>query len=163
MILGIDPGKHGAIAFITSKTGQLAAVFDMPTLEIKVGKTMRERVSAHALVEFFNDKLKDQVIEMVVVEKVGGMSGDGGSVAFTFGYGCGLLEGVIVGRGLPITLITPQAWKKAAGLQKDKSLARQRAMQLWPNKAKDFARVMDDGRAEAALIGWHYWNAIPRS
>jgi hypothetical protein len=47
-------------------------------------------------------------------------------------------------------------WKRAVGIPpgKDgaKDAARSEAIRRWPQKADLFARVKDDGRAEAALI-----------
>ncbi len=147
VILGIDPGAHGAIA-VMDEAGDLIEVHDMPVIKIKVGKTMRDRVSAHGV----RDILSLMEIKMAVLERVGGMTGQSASAAFTFGYGCGEVAGLLIGLGVPITFITPQRWKKGFGLSADKGSARQRAMQLWPKKSASFARLKDDGRAEAALI-----------
>lgn len=54
--------------------------------------------------------------------------------------------------GLP----TPKrTLRRALGLSPDKGASRRRAIELWPAQSAMFARVKDDGRAEAALIG--YW------
>jgi hypothetical protein len=42
------------------------------------------------------------------------------------------------------------------GLHSDKGESRALAMRLWPDHGDRFARVKDDGRAEAALIAW-WW------
>ncbi len=148
VILGIDPGARGAIA-VLGEEGTLIGLHDMPAIKIKVGKTIRERFSSHG----FRDLIKSiPHIKMVVIERVGGMKSDGGSAAFTFGYACGGVEGVLVTLDIPIAFITPQRWKKHYSLSSDKGTARMIAMQIWPNQAASFARVKDDGRAEAALI-----------
>ena len=54
-------------------------------------------------------------------------------------------------------LVTPQLWKKAMRLVADKDAARQRAVQLFPERAEWFRRVKDDGRAEAAMIALYGW------
>ena len=159
MIVGIDPGVHGSICFL-GQDGKIVELADMPSIEIKVGKTYRNRVSPQGLADMFKPWVG---IEMVVIESVGGITGQSASAAFTFGHGCGLVQGVVVGLGLPIAMMPAQRWKKAAGLPKDKGAARMRAQQLWPLQAKLFARAKDDGRAEAALIARHYWSTIPRA
>jgi crossover junction endodeoxyribonuclease RuvC len=63
-----------------------------------------------------------------------------------------MIEGVAAGMRIPYSLVIPQTWKKALGVPADKNAARARACQLFPNMASKFARVKDDGRAEAALI-----------
>jgi crossover junction endodeoxyribonuclease RuvC len=37
-------------------------------------------------------------------------------------------------------------------LSADKNASRQRAIETWPEHVRTFARVRDDGRAEAALL-----------
>lgn len=158
MIIGIDPGAKGALAFLASRDAAIMAIRDMPTHEIKVGKTMRNRLDIHGLVEI----VRDQTPEMVIIEKVGAFTGQSPSAAFTFGYEAGEVFAAMVALGFPVCLITPQAWKKKAGLPKDKDSARRKAMETWPGCADLFKRVKDDGRAEAALIGRHYWQSTPR-
>ena len=158
MIIGIDPDTKGAICFLQDD-GKILSVDDMPCVEIMVGKTLRRRVSPQDL----SDLLLDHAPEMVVIEKVQGMTGQSASAAFTFGYGAGMVMGIVVAHGYPTTLLPPQRWKKAFNLPKDKGAARQRAQQLWPESASLFARQKDHGRAEAALIARHYYNCIPRA
>lgn len=158
--LGIDPGQSGAIASIGAD-GALLAVEDMPMVLVRVGKTDRARVSASLLRDLLAIDAGD--ITMVVIEKVGGMTGQSASAAFTFGYGCGMVEGVIAGLNLPMVPVTPQAWKRSAGIAKDKGAAREAAMRLWPAQAKLFARKKDDGRAEAALIARHGWLSVAKA
>ena len=54
-------------------------------------------------------------------------------------------------------MIAPPSWKRAVGIapgkEGAKDAARSEAIRRWPNKAQLFARIKDDGRAEAALIG----------
>lgn len=50
-----------------------------------------------------------------------------------------------------------QAWKKAAGVGADKATSLARATMRWPDLSDLWRRKKDDGRAEAALIGWHGW------
>jgi len=74
---------------------------------------------------------------------------------FTFGRGLGIVEGVALGAGIPVRWVSPAKWKRALGLSADKGASRRRAIELWPAQSAMFARVKDDGRAEAALIA--YW------
>ena len=52
--------------------------------------------------------------------------------------------------------MTPPSWKRLVGIPPGrdgaKDAARSEAARRWPDKAGLFARVKDDGRAEAALI-----------
>lgn len=147
MILGIDPGASGALAWL-SPSGELLAVEDMPHVVVTVSGKDRKRISAPMLA----DLIRETMPTAAFVEKVGAMPGQGTASMFSFGFSAGLVDGVLAGLGVPVTYVTPQAWKRAAGLNSDKSAVRLRAAQLFPDMARHFARVKDDGRAEAALI-----------
>jgi crossover junction endodeoxyribonuclease RuvC len=146
--IGIDPGLHGAIALLDSKGG-LIDVYDMPVID--------KRVSAADLATFEpwgSDDYGTVVLEDVhAIPRARGMSS---SAMFSFGRSKGVIEGLFAMAGKPIVYVAPQRWKKALGLPADKGAARQMATNLWPSKASAFARVKDDGRAEAALIA-HWW------
>jgi crossover junction endodeoxyribonuclease RuvC len=86
-------------------------------------------------------------------EGVGARPGEGAVGAFAFGRAKGVIEGVLAAAGVPVTFVSPPAWKRAVGLTlASKDAARAAAIRLWPGHAELFARVKDDGRAEAALI-----------
>jgi len=153
VICSIDPGVGGAIVFI-SQDGHLIDVADMPFIEVR-GK---KRVSAAELSEVIRKRMP----ALVVIEGVGAMGAhkegrkQGLGSAFVFGYSAGLLEGVAAGLGISVAIIQASVWKPKAGVSKDKGIAREMAIRLWPGAADKFKRVKDDGRAEAALLGRWY-------
>mgnify|MGYP001459887550 CR=1 FL=1 len=151
VILALDPGADGALAWLTT-SGELLHVEDMPSIEVKVGKTKRRRVSGALLVDLLRTR---GPVAHAFVERVGAMPGQGTASMFAFGYAAGLIEGALAGCGIPMTFVAPQTWKASLRLPPDKGAARMRACQVWPRLAAKFARVKDDGRAEAALIGLH--------
>jgi hypothetical protein len=53
---------------------------------------------------------------------------------------------------VPTFEVDPSAWKKTMRLSTDKNASRALASQYFPDCADQWARVKDDGRAEAALI-----------
>ncbi len=148
-IAGIDPGLGGAIVVLESNSFKM--VFHpiewtrMPTYIS--GKS--NRVNGTALAAF----LRDTKVDMAVVERVGAMPGQGVTSMFTFGHATGTVMGVLAALMIPISLVTPQVWKKRAGLiGKDKDAARSIALQAWPDW-----RVLDkkgegQAMADAALI-----------
>jgi len=144
MIIGIDPGISGAIAWV-SDDGHLIQVADMPTIEVH-GK---KKVSPQQLVAMLEEH--DDLIKMVAIEDVGVFKGNGAVSMFNFGYSAGILAGVCAGLKLPVSLYRPAVWKRAAGVPADKGAARQMAQRFWPG-CRDFDRAKDDGRAEAALL-----------
>lgn len=143
MICTFDPGAKGAVAWLEDD-GRLIAVYDMPVVSVN-GKS---RVSASLLATLFPADPK-----RVGIERVHSLPGNGSSSSFTFGYSAGLIEGICAARQYPVQMIEPAKWKRALGLSKDKGASRLMAQRLWPDRANDFARVKDDGRAEAALLG----------
>ena len=145
-VIGIDPGASGAIALLVS--GVLISVHDMPTVTVERNKAQKRQVCPAGL-----SLLMQQLSpHRATVEKVGAMPGQGVSSMFSFGRSVGIIEGVLAARQIPVTFTTPQAWQKQSGAAKGKDGSRQRVMELFPREAHLFARVKDDGRADAVLI-----------
>ena len=146
VVLGIDPGKHGAIAWATG-TGRLE-VHDMPD------------ATGAALGALLADLILENRPMVAYVERVGSMPGQGHMNVWTFAEGYGVILGVLGALQVPVVHVTPGVWKKAAGLIKRKgetsaqakTRSRQLAIETWPRCSHLFARAKDDGRAEAALI-----------
>lgn len=148
-VLGIDIGSQGAIALLTS-AGDLDGVVDMPIL--CDGPRGRPNVSAALLA----DIIVNMKAATAYVEFVSARPGEGAVGAFAFGRSRGIIEGVCAAAGLPVAFLTPATWKRAVGIapgkEGAKDAARSEAIRRWPAHAALFARVKDDGRAEAALI-----------
>ncbi len=64
----------------------------------------------------------------------------------------GSLKATLACCDVPYTLVTPQKWKRAYLLARDKELARARAIRLFPDQAGMLARKKDQNRAEGMLI-----------
>jgi hypothetical protein len=145
-VLGIDIGVAGALALITSG-GELIEVADMPIL--RDGPKNRASVNAPLLAEIV---YKWHITE-AFVEHVSARPGEGAVGAFAFGRSRGTVEGVLAACGVPVSFITPACWKRSVGLTlASKDASRAEAIRRWPGQAALFARVKDDGRAEACLI-----------
>ena len=156
-IIGIDPGASGAIAILDG-SGKLVRGFDMPIIEVKVGKAIKRRVAPY----FLQDELQLYAIEgaRAVVEQVGAMPGQGVSSMFAFGEAFGLVKGVLAGMKITTATVIPGRWKKDLKVNASKDGSRALAASLWPDMAGEFKRVKDDGRAEAALIA-HWGFTVP--
>jgi len=143
-VIGIDPGVSGAMAIIVD--GELTDVIDTPSID--------KRVNAAMVTQWFrNWQHTVGRIDHVVIENVHSMPGNSGRSMFAFGRALGVVEAVPQSLGLVVAYASPQTWKKSMGLiGKDKNASRQLATDLYPSWAQTFARVKDDGRAEAALI-----------
>jgi len=147
-VLGIDIGSQGAVALLTS-AGDLVEVVDMPIL--RDGPKGRPNVSAALLA----DIVVNMKAATAYLEFVGARPGGGAVGAFAFGRSRGVIEGVC-GAVVPLSLLSPAHWKRlvviAPGKEGAKDAARSEAIRRWAAHATLFARVRDDGRAEAGLM-----------
>lgn len=148
--IGIDPGLSGAIAIFDIKLNKPAEVWDMPTLEVAVGKSLKRRVAPELIVSELRPWAAE--VSMAFVESVSASPQMGVSSSFAFGESYGLVRGVLAGLGIPFTPVVPAKWKRDLGLSRDKDASRAMAIRLFPDMAQEFKRVKDDGRAESVLI-----------
>jgi hypothetical protein len=148
VVLGIDPGAHGAIAILSS-AGELLGVEDMPvTLE----PNGRRATNAPLLAEVI---ARSQACR-IFCEFVGARPNDAKIGAFAFGRARGVIEGIAGAYDLPLVFLTPPTWKRYAGVPPGKELkdsVRSRAIARWPAHADLFALKKDVDRAEACFIG----------
>lgn len=147
-ILGVDPGCYGALALFVDGVLDQTNVYDMPIVKIRRGKTDKAEVAGHVLADIVRQSRADTLI----VEQVGGMTGQSASAAFNFGRAAGAVEYTGTALGLRVERVAPITWKKALKVNPGKDGSRFMAARLWPASAHLFARKKDDGRAEAALI-----------
>jgi crossover junction endodeoxyribonuclease RuvC len=125
----------------------------MPTMQRGV-TSKKQAVNAAELAKL----VRELAPEVVVVELVQAMprNGDtghgmGAASAFNFGETAGVIRGVIAALELECHYVTPQSWKKRAGLSgSDKEASRARAIHLWP--IAPLALKKHQGRAESLLI-----------
>lgn len=140
LVLGIDPGLTGAMAWV-DRRGALIEIEDMPVVANEVNyRLLSLLIPAYGRVEF------------AVVEKQQPFPKQGISSAFKLGACWGMILGILTTYEIPIHEVTSAVWKKSLGLGRDKNLSRKLAMNRWPQQADLFKRVKDDGRAEAALM-----------
>ena len=153
IFIGIDPGLNGAIAFLDTEKGHLS-IMDMPVLEMQRNGKAKKEVSPHGVAKILTLGICGWE-PSAVLERVGAMPGQGVTSVFSFGRSVGLVEGVLAAYRIPVSIVTPQAWQKAAGVRGGKDGSRQRAMELFPNYAGLFSLKKHDGRADAALMAWY--------
>lgn len=138
MIIGIDPGSFGAVAFIQ---GSAAICEDCPDNPSGMAALLRSR--------------RDD-ISHVYIERVHAMPKNGVSGMFKFGQNFGTWIGIIASLELPYTFVEPSSWKKHFKLTgKDKDAARMLAIQLYPLASGQLQRKKDCGRADAILIAMY--------
>ena len=149
IVLGVDPGLSGALARLTA-SGDLT-IWDMPVLQVERNGRVRRDLDLAVLVA----TIRHADATEAWLERVGAMPGQGVSSMFAFGRAVGQVEAVITACALPLSLVTPQVWKRSLTVPAGKDAARLRASQLMPAYAAEWRLAKHDGRAEAALIALH--------
>lgn len=153
VVLGVDPGLSGALAFLDPATRDLTT-FAMPVEHRSNGKSY---VDAPALARM----IESARIDEAWVEDVYSSPQMGVVSAFSFGEGKGTLIGVLAACGVPVRLVSPSVWKAKLGLSLPKGLPKKEAKRLGKAKAKAMARALfpragknlsNEGKCEAALI-----------
>ena len=143
IILAIDPGITGAIAFYDPSNPGRVAVFDMPVLD--------GDVNPHALRHHIQTFKPDAAI----IEHVSPMPKEGVRSVWRFASAFTTACVVVKLEHVSLTLVTPARWKKAMGLvggKDGKEQARERAIDKFPLCAQHFNLKKHHGRAEAALL-----------
>ena len=140
MLIGIDPGKKGAIALL-DPAEHLVTTFDMPdTIEGK-----RKLLSDLG-------KVKAAWIERPFYPRMIGIKN-----AVTIALHFAEMRTCLYYAGIPAVEVDPSTWKRSLRLSSDKSASRALASQLFPDCADQWALIKHDGRAEAALIAYYGW------
>jgi len=143
IILAIDPGISGALAFFSTENGGLVAVFDMPVLD--------GDVSSHQL----RAVIRSYMPHLAVIEHVHSHPKEGVSSVWRFAAAFTVARTVVTLLDIPTILVTPAKWKRAMSVKgglDGKEQCRRLAIEKFPAHADLFARKKDHGRAEAALL-----------
>lgn len=150
MKIGIDPGNTGAIALLQDN-GDFIEVEDMPLMALGKKNQVNAVELANIIQNYNCMALMNDEAVTATVEQVHSMPKQGVSSSFNFGMGYGVIQGVLAALNIPMTLVSPQKWKKHHSLiGKEKDCARTLAQQLYPTAS--LARKKDIGRADAILI-----------
>ena len=139
IVLGIDPGVSGGIAFYDTRDPLVIRALDTPVVA--------GEVDVDSLVDIIISAKPDRAI----IERVHSMPKQGVASTFKFGTAYGAVRATVVALRIPTTLVTPRVWKQRMGLNSEAETSRARAIQRWPG-AGCFTRKKDHNRAEAALL-----------
>lgn len=153
MVIGIDPGLGGAVAWI----GKTVFVLPMPVIGTSTKRGHRT-IDGAELGRVFDSLKREDPCPAVYVEKAHAMPKQGIASAFNYGVGYGIVLGVIASKAMPGYLVTPQRWKARMLADLDRSnkdasiiVARQRFPSMTFMRSPK-SRVPDHGMAEAMLI-----------
>tara|TARA_R100001460_G_scaffold84261_1_gene125513 strand:+ start:398 stop:889 length:492 start_codon:yes stop_codon:yes gene_type:complete len=157
-IIGIDPGKSGAVVSMCLDTHAVLSKHITPM--IKVGKSRQEYdipEMSSILGELSEGGAK------VFIEKQQARPGQGVSSMFTTGMGYGIWLGLCGGLRIPMEVVSPRAWTRdilrgVPGDGKGRNILA--AKRLFPSqdlRKSDRARVPHDGICDALLIAEYGW------
>ena len=143
LIIGIDPGKKGGIAWITDNG---IAVEAMPDTSLDLWELIEDIVSDIQIIYRQSEC-------MAYLEQVHSSPQMGVKSAFTFGNGFGHLEMALTAANVPFQRIRPQDWQKTLGCMSkgNKNVTKQRAQELFPSikmthKIADACLIAEFGR-----------------
>jgi len=156
IIVSIDPGKTGAIVISNYTLGlNFVKVESFPMPLLKNGKDYDIRMIRNIIMS--------SNANLIITEDVHSIFGSSSSSNFMFGFGVGLIRGMIEISGIPYQLVSPKTWQKEAwvGINKVKEakLNSQAAVhRLFPGvnlKATARSTKDHDGIIDALLIGYY--------
>jgi hypothetical protein len=147
---GIDPGKTGSVAFLSSDGTPIGAVAKMPWQ----GDRLLARELFHAMVAMVS---QGELLK-VTVEKVHSMPGDKNRLRsmWTFAQAYGGILAVVDMLECPVQFVAPQTWKKKMVVDINKTDKKAASLEvarnLFPSMSKALEKKSSHNLAEAALI-----------
>lgn len=159
LILGIDPGAHGALCLYDPLTEQILDMADMPTHTVKQGATLKARIDLYGLAVLV-EKFWKCGLAKAVIEEVASSPQMGVGSAFAFGFAAACVQQAVACAGVPLLLVPPAVWKRALRVKAtadldNKDASRQAASMLLPSGQHHWALKKHDGRAEAFLLAYY--------
>lgn len=98
---GIDPGTNGAVCLI-SEDGRILFRDCFPLFKGKLDVSGLKNLLMNT-VKYANH---------VFLEDVHAVFGSSAGATFSFGWNCGLIEGILTAQNKPFTMISPKEWQK---------------------------------------------------
>lgn len=111
-VLGIDPGKTGAISLVTKTDKYSAYAIEMPMIGKGKGSTL-DIIEVEAFIKYAS-------VDMICIEKVHAMPKQGVVSMFEFGKVYGSLLAIATLTKVPLIIVTPQEWKRVILMSYDK-------------------------------------------
>lgn len=157
IIVGIDPGLTGALAFVDSRGS--CVIEDIPTVALPGNGMVKRKVDGLALARLVRQHCPASEDAMVVCEAVRAMGGKNNAVQTqgSLMRTLGAIEAVFEVLRFPWQIVEPQTWKRHYGLGSEKGASLEVARRLYPSAPLKLAK--HHNRAEALLIA-HYGQQV---
>jgi hypothetical protein len=162
--IGIDPGLTGGISIFDLELshGRLKAMALIDSLKMPVCPSARyktkkgNRINVGELSSILSSYQPAmgciELVSAMPAQNKSGKTVQGISSTFSFGYGTGMTEAVLLLHEVELEWVMPTVWKRHFNLLKTSKLdAVNLANEYWPNF--EFTKLAHSGRADAALIG----------
>lgn len=136
-LIGCDPGKHGALA-----------ILDCDTLQVETHDLPDSIPALHDLIAGLPK------IQLCTLEQIhAGPQMARRTIGVMFEQ-FGVIKSALSWRSIPVQTVRPSVWKAALNVPADKTAARRRASEFFPDCADQWRLAKHDGRAESALLAW---------
>lgn len=156
-LVGIDPGVQPALALKDTDTGEIE-LFDETAVKMKHGRGHKTIPQAATIAA----RLHQWRPDLVVLEAVQPIKGQGLVSSCNFMRAAGLLEGVCAGLGLSYELVRPQQWQKDLRMKRGPDASYARVLEMYPSLAPQLKRKKDHNRASALLLAiWAERTIVP--
>lgn len=164
--LGVDPGVSGAFSVLDEQGN---------TVEMLVMPMIGKEYDVRSIIDFLSKYKNDSHIFIENVKAVSGVPVSSTS-SFNFGFGVGLLNGIIQALEIPYTKVAVATWqkemwegvaeqKKSNGKKDTKTMSLIASRRLFPKDdflATSRSRVPHDGLVDATLIAEHGRRSLTR-
>ena len=162
-VLGIDPGSPLTMALLAPNGEWVGhAGGEVLADKAKVG-WKNSPASVTALIRKWHEHAVSRKGALVAaVENVGPMPGEGIVSACKFAGSIWLVQGVLTAFNIPYAMITPQEWKRALKLSRDKDASVKLAKTVFAARAWRLKHKKDHDYAEAALLAHYYQQKLAK-
>lgn len=149
-IIGVDAGVKGALALL-SPNKQLLAVEPIPTMEVLVGKKIRNQYDIKGVCDIIKGWQSDYQIAKAGFERLRAIPNQSSQTAFSMGGSTMMFKTIFTIYGIPFVEIEPRSWQKEVfsklGVQYNSKTTKQASIQA----AKQLFPGVDFKRTERCL------------
>jgi hypothetical protein len=168
-VVGIDPGKDGALCAIDLKGNVRNVMLTKKEFTIPIGKGSRREYDALAMGNCLTEWHALYGIDLIAIEKQQAMPGQGVTSMFSIGMGYGLWIGAAATLRIPFQIVHPKTWQRAV-LRDVPGVGKGRAILFCKQRLPDLdltpgrKRKPHDGIADSACIAmWGLRAVVGRS
>jgi hypothetical protein len=156
IIIGVDPGKGGALAMIGAEWPPELIVKETVDFLVPTGKGDMRDYEPNRMVRWLRDRITfDPGTALAIVEKQSARPGQGVSSMLSLGMGEGLWLGIFAALAIPVVRVAPATWtaailKGAPGEGKARAISV--ASNLYPGLELPRAKARAQAIADAVCI-----------